>query len=396
VYFFLNGFYSDAFIVMRLSQLPFLRRGFLLLSIFVLSVSGCSSVDVRKPAPLLDFKPQVEVKPAWSISVGKSEVPVFGPVVVGSALIAASAQGQVTKIDGKNGQVLWQTQIDGDISAGPASDGNTTVVVNTKGKVFALDENGKSRWQKTVSAEVLSPALVTDKLVIVRTLDGRIYAFDVHTGEQRWLYQRVASSLVLRTALGMNVWENNLVAGFPGGKLALIGLDNGAMVWEVALALSKGVSEIERLVDVAGMPAVSGRYVCSAAFQGRLGCFELATGVVQWSTDFSGVTGSVMDNAGVYASDGKSVVSGFNTQNGKLLWRNDKLLWRNVGVPLLKNDVLVMGDGEGYVHFLSTKDGEMLARAVSDGSAVSAAPVMVGNTLVVQTRNGRLYGYTWL
>jgi hypothetical protein len=45
------------------------------------------------------------------------------------------------------------------------------------------------------------------------------------------------------------------------------------------------------------------------------------------------------------------------------------------------------------VHFLSKTDGSALNRLTTDGSAMAAAPVVVGSTLVVVTRNGGVFGF---
>ena len=45
------------------------------------------------------------------------------------------------------------------------------------------------------------------------------------------------------------------------------------------------------------------------------------------------------------------------------------------------------------MHFLSRDDGTFVARMKTDGSPITAAPVLAGETLVVQTHDGDLYGY---
>ena len=45
------------------------------------------------------------------------------------------------------------------------------------------------------------------------------------------------------------------------------------------------------------------------------------------------------------------------------------------------------------MHFLSREDGSPLTRVSTDGSPIVAAPVVAGDTLVVVTRNGNVYGY---
>ena len=52
-----------------------------------------------------------------------------------------------------------------------------------------------------------------------------------------------------------------------------------------------------------------------------------------------------------------------------------------------------MGDGSGYVHFLSRETGLTMNRMSTDGSAVVAGPVLVGQTVVVVTRRGGVFAF---
>jgi len=45
------------------------------------------------------------------------------------------------------------------------------------------------------------------------------------------------------------------------------------------------------------------------------------------------------------------------------------------------------------VHFLSRQDGSPLTRLPTDGSPIVAAPVLAGNTLVVVTQSGGVFGF---
>ena len=95
----------------------------------------------------------------------------------------------------------------------------------------------------------------------------------------------------------------------------------------------------------------------------------------------------------VVAGDDWAIVSAFDANTGKQLWRNDQLKSRDVSVPMLLGHAAVVGDYQGYVHFLSRDDGTFVARAKTDGSAITAAPVLAGDTLIVQTHDGDLYGF---
>jgi hypothetical protein len=45
------------------------------------------------------------------------------------------------------------------------------------------------------------------------------------------------------------------------------------------------------------------------------------------------------------------------------------------------------------VHLIAREDGRPLGRLVTDGTAIVAAPVLVGRTLVVVTRAGGVFAF---
>jgi hypothetical protein len=73
-------------------------------------------------------------------------------------------------------------------------------------------------------------------------------------------------------------------------------------------------------------------------------------------------------------------------------WSSEKLLYRGLSAPLSTGKTVIFGDAEGTIHFLSRDKGEAQLRLNTDGSAISAAPVVSGSTILVVTRNGGLFG----
>jgi len=359
-------------------------------------LGGCSlfsSKNKHEPAKLQEVQQVLAVRQVWSVSVGKSGRYVMQPVVAGNNVYVSAAGGTVTALDGATGRTIWQGKADVDLTSGPGSDGTLTAVAGEKGAVIAFDEKGAQKWKIAVNGEVLTAPLVGQGLVVVRTTDGRILGLDPANGERKWIYQRSPSALNLRSSLPMVFAGDNIVLGFAGGKLGVLSANNGGLRWEAAVSYPRGVSEIERLNDVTGAPSIDGSQVCAASFQGRVACFDMSSGAPRWARDFSSPTGVTQDDGGLFAADEKSVVHGFNSQSGADLWKNDALLWRDLGTPLAFGRAVIVGDSEGWLHFLSRDDGKFVARVKTDGSAIGAAPVVVGQTLVVQTRGGGVYGY---
>lgn len=359
-------------------------------------ISGCSlfgKADKHPPAELKPFTQSLTVKQAWRASVGKSGPYSMQPYAAGDKVYVSSHGGDVVALDGASGRTLWRAETDVDLTTGPGSDGTVTAVAGEKGVVYAFDASGKQLWKKQVNGEVLSAPLVGKGLVVVRTTDTRVLGLDAQTGERRWIYQRAQTALNLRAGMGMVFAGDGIVMGFPGGKLGVLSPTNGVLRWESTVSYPKGVSEIERLNDVTGFPMVNGRQVCATTFQGRISCLDLATGQPQWGKDFSSPVGPAQDDNSLFAADERSVVHAFDRQTGNERWHNDQLRNRALGMPLALGRSVVFGDFDGYVHFLSREDGEFIARVRPGSSAITAAPVVAGNTLVVQTRSGDVYGY---
>jgi outer membrane protein assembly factor BamB len=359
-------------------------------------LAACSSTkdERREPVPLVEFKPVLTVNQAWKASVGKAGRYLFSPVAVGDYVFAAGANGSVAKIDAKTGQDVWRTKLKDDLSAGVGSDGNLTAVGGLKGQVDVIGPDGKQLWTATAPGEIISPPLVGNGLVIVRTIDGKVIAFNAATGEQKWIFQLRAVPLNLRVAAGMTfAGDQAVLAGFPGGTFAAINLQTGDAYWQAPVSYPKGVTEVERINDVTGAPGLVGAQTCAVTFQGRIGCFDANTGKPVWEKSFSSDSGLAQDEQVVAAGDDWSVVNAYRASDGTPIWKSDKLKNRNVSVPYILGRAVVVGDYKGFVHFLSSENGELVGRVPTDGSAITAAPVLAGNTLVVQTHDGDLYGF---
>jgi outer membrane protein assembly factor BamB len=349
-----------------------------------------SSTPKIKPTELATIQPTAELKSLWQVAVGSAGEFSFSPAVVGDSVYAAARDGSVARFDG--GRQAWRTAAGQTLSGGVGSDGKLVVVGTPKGEVLAFDAaTGRDLWKARVSSEVLAAPAVEDGLVVVRSGDSRIFGFDAVDGKRRWVYQRSTPALSLRSNVGVVMAGRVTLAGFPGGKLLAIANNNGAAVWEVTVALPKGSTELERVADVTSLPVPSGNTVCAAAFQGRVACFDAASGNTLWSRDMSSSAGLDVDSRHVYVTDDKGAVHALDRSSGASIWKQDKLAQRGLTRPLALGSHVAVADFQGVVHLLRREDGAFAARTTTDGSAVRAEPVRFGRGLMVQTVNGGLY-----
>ncbi len=364
-------------------------------------LAGCSSLNVfsgkkarNQPAPLATFTPAMTARTLWTASVGKSGDYFLMPAFVQDRVYAAGADGELASFDAGSGKALWRTKVSGGITAGVATDGATVVVAGAAGSVIAFDAaSGKQRWSAQAPTEILSPPAIGSGVVVVRSIDNKVTAYDAENGSRRWLVQRTAPALVLRAAPGIVISEGVAYVALPAGRLLALSAATGVARWEAAVSEPRGATELERVADVSGMPVLLGRDICAASYQGRIACLDASNGSVRWAREFSAEVGPGIDQRYVFGADERGNVLALSRESGGSLWRNTSLAWRGLSSPASFGRAVVVGDREGYLHFLSREEGTQLAR-FDAGAAVRTAPVAAGASLLVQTVDGKLLAIT--
>ncbi len=240
-----------------------------------------------------------------------------------------------------------------------------------------------------MAGEVIAPASVSRNVAVVRSADGRIFAYSVADGKRLWVYQRPTPTLLLRSDAGVLAIGRDVVAGVANGKLIALDIEDGKLTWEAAVAQPRGATELERIADVAGLPVIDGGNVCAGAFQGKVACFEIATRNTVWSRDISTARALATDAKNLYAIDDTGSVLALDKGSGASVWKQDKLVNRRLTPPVVFEGRVVVGDLQGYLHVLSPDNGDIIGRLATDGSAiVELDAVPIAGALLVQTAGG--------
>lgn len=365
------------------------------LALSVVALAGCSmfsdSNPRYEPAPLTEYAPGVSASIAWSTSIGSGSGYGFVPAVVGEAVYAAAPNGSVSKLDLASGRVLWRADVDADLSAGAGSDGATTVVAAVGGTVIAYDDSGAEKWRAQATSAVNVPPVVGAGVVAVRSSDYRIQAFDASNGELIWSLQRPGPALALKTSMQMIIVDGLLLTGLPNGRLMAIDAGNGNVQWEGTVSVSRGATDLERISDVVGAPQIQGPLLCGVTYQGRMVCFDVSQGGRPiWEQTFSSKTGMTTDAQQAYAANQSDVVFAFALADGHEVWKQEGLKNRRLSSPAVVPQALAVGDFEGYVHFLSRTDGQLLGRVEVGGDAILSPLVATSRGVLVQTGSGNL------
>lgn len=375
---------------MRLRHLPFTRRLGACLGL-ALALVGCSSApQAPKPAELAPVVALQGVRLAWQARLSTVAFPLEVSVQ-GQQLVVAGSNGTVLGLDAATGRELWRVALGEPLAAGVGSDGRLAAVVTRGNEVLVLEE-GRTLWRQKLPAQSYTAPLVAGGRVFVLAADRSVTGFDARTGRKLWTQQRPGEALVLQQAGVLLPVGDTLVAGLSG---RLVGLDplRGSVRWETALATPRGTNDVERLVDLVGRVSRQGEVVCARAFQAAVGCVDAARGSLLWSKPANGAQGLHGDERFVFGSESDGKLVAWRRADGERVWTTDRLQFRGLTAPLALGRSVVVGDSQGLVHLLSREDGSPLNRLATDGSGVAAAPALAGDTLVVVTRAGGIFGF---
>ena len=377
-------------------------RSLLFITALTLSLTACSTFfdkdNTPAPTPLTSFKPALTAKADWMTRTGpgaKNEYLKLTPAISDNQIFTSSNDGTVTALDKETGKKIWSVGLKNSITTGVALNENLLFIGTDRGELLALNKtNGNLVWHTRTSSEMLASAASADGIVLVKTVDGNLSAFKTTDGHLLWHYQQTEPTLILRGASVPQITNGTTVVGFENGALVKLSLQDGRPIWQSTIAQPTGSFAIQRMIDIDADPLIMGGRVYTATYQGQLAALELSTGRVLWTHDFSSDSGLASDGKALYATDVQGNVWAFDVDTGSVYWRQSQLLARGLTAPVLFANAVVVGDAEGYLHWLDKADGHFIGRAFTNKSGLLASPLADQNDLYIYTKDGHLGAYS--
>ena len=371
--------------------------------LILLLLNGCSWIrswgddDPDAPAELVEFKATLKVAQVWSTKVGKGLDKAgrqLRPVYSSGFLYAADHKGLLMAIDADSGRQQWSIKTKLPFTGGPGIS-NTLLLMGTQnGEVFAFDAStGTQLWSATVSSEVLAAPSEAAGIVIVRCIDGRVFGLDADTGQRLWIYDHDVPLLTLRGNAPPLLWAGVVYIGYDGGQVVALRLDDGTLMWEQSLVTTEGRTELDRLSDIDGQMVIIASDLLVSSYKNRLASLAADSGRLLWFKNVSAATGVVVNRTNLAVSDKDGNVWLLDRRNGAESWKHNQLLRRGLTRPVFYGSFVVVGDQDGYLHWINISNGEFAAREKVGGKGFSGPPLVVGNTLFVLTNKGELAAF---
>ena len=380
------------------------------------SVSGCNWIknlgkkdNVAPPAELVDFTPTLNVQRIWSSGIGdgsgKSGARMV-PAVAAGRVYAAGVDGRISALEAGNGSTVWSEKSGKRTgwfgrggnsvrwSGGPAVNGDLLVVGGLDGQLQALSSSdGGLRWEVQLGAEIICAPAISDGIVVVRTQDGKLQAFDSANGNRRWVYEESVPALSQRGNSSPVIGNGMAYVSFDNGRVVAISLADGSPAWSTPLSLGEGRTEVERIADADGRMVLDGNDLYVASYRGQLAAIYADSGRIAWQRDLSSYAGVDVNATAVVVSDADGTVWAFDRQSGANLWKQDQLAHRWLSAPAIVGSSVVVGDLDGYLHWLSMDTGALVARERLSRKAIEGAPISVDGVVYVEDVAGKLAAY---
>ncbi|MGV3345567.1 outer membrane protein assembly factor BamB [Enterobacteriaceae bacterium LUAb1] len=376
-------------------------------------LSGCSlfggEEDVVKMSPLPEVENQFTPEKAWSTSVGSGIGEFYSslhPAWQDNTIYAADRFGVVKALDASNGKEKWRVDLaektgffsknhSAMLSGGLSVAGDKLYAGSEKGQVYALNtSDGSIAWQTTVAGEALSRPVVSEGLVLIHTSNGILQGLDQHTGVIAWTVNLDIPALSLRGESAPTSAFGAAIVGGDNGRVSAVLMKRGQIIWQQRISQANGPTEIDRLSDVDTTPVIANGVVYALAYNGNLTALDLRSGQIMWKREIGSVRDFIVDAGRIYLVDQDDRIMGLNSDGGVTLWRQSDLLHRNLTSPVLYNGYLVVGDSEGYLHWLNTSDGRFVVQQKVDSSGFLSEPVVASDKLVIQAKDGTVHAIT--
>ena len=128
-----------------------------------------------------------------------------------------------------------------------------------------------------------------------------------------------------------------------------------------------------------------------ASYRGGIAAISASDGDIMWRNEsISSYSGLSHDFRYLYLSDSHGHVWQIDQRTGGGLWQQKDLHHRRLTAPVTYQNYVVVGDFEGYVHWLSSTDGRLLGRTQVADSAIEAKPIVVDDVIYIYAKDGTL------
>ena len=230
-------------------------------------------------------------------------------------------------------KVLWKFRVENGAFDGTAAIADGAVYIgDLDGKLFALDlKSGNQRWELTTEIGFATSPAIRDGRLYIGDIDGKFYCVDAGQGEIEWTFETEAE-----INSSANFYQDKVLVGSQDATLYCLNAETGKLAW-------KHVIEDQ----IRCTPTIIGDRTFLAGCDARLHIIDLSRGAGVDGVDISAPTGVTPAARGDFVY--------FGTEAGAFFcidWKQAKVAWVFEdeqqsqpfrSCPALDEDIVVVG-----------------------------------------------------
>jgi outer membrane protein assembly factor BamB len=218
-------------------------------------------------------------------------------------------------------------------------------------------------------------------------------ALNAADGTEAWMVEDVVPRLTLRGTSAPVRAGDVVIGGFDSGRIMAVALASGDILWQAQVSSPRGRTELERIADIDAAVRVAGEEIYAIGYQGRVAMVALDTGQVWWARDLSSYRGIGLDDDQLYVATSDGDVVALRRRDGGTVWEQTGLKRRALSTPVTHAGAVVVGDFEGYLHWMDRGSGRFVARHRLGSTRIAATPLVIGDRLFVMDEGGKIAAY---
>ncbi len=285
----------------------------------------------------------------------------------------------------------WRFMAGSPVLTTPVAGGGRIYFVNTKGRIFAVDAQGKELWSRVIPREAEdrwspteevfdAPLAYFCRTVLAGSVDGIVFALDAATGETRWKTDLDGTILGTPNVL----CSGKDAASCDDGEVFVIEQSDGVLVCldfrtgEVAWR-AEGVGRCD------GSPGAGGEVVAFGSCASAIHLFSAKDGKllreVAIDDDAQVAGGVVVNGDAIFSGSRSGKFLQVNAKTGSIVWANTNCDAEIFSTPAVNAVWVVFGAEDENVYALDHAKGHVKWTAPAGG--LPKSPVIAGDKVVV-------------
>ena len=290
------------------------------------------------------------------------------PAVADNMVFFGARSKRVIALNALTGELIWEFVTDGNPTSGsPLVKDGVVYIGSGIGKLYALDAlTGNLMWEYVTRDWVTNTPALTDNLLVLASMDGRVTIHDTNTGKRRFSFRGLGP----------------LIFGSP-----TINSDSAYVTYRNGYVVSVNIHEEEVLFY--------SRYYRARLQLWLWGIWShpgLPKGV-NWIRPMGSTIHSTAaaDNEKLYVPTESGLLHALNNQTGERVWIYDARPLQLSSPTIIENTVLITDD-KGHLHSVNKETGEQQWR-MKLAQNVTSTPVVADGVLYLASKDGNLYAF---